>query len=402
MNPEKRITQARVALLLDYPFFGNLALHLKLVEKSNMFMPTMATDGRCLYYDPNWVMEISLPELMGVIAHEVMHIVLWHLARRQSREPLRWNLATDYAVNDQILTTTANISTTPQGRTLTLPQGTLYDKKYTDQTAEWIYNQIPETKIKVLVTIDSHEEWSEWGNGGDGKGERDGQNTGKSEGDGEPKPGDLSTDDLEQEWRENIAQAATQARMAGKLPSNLETLVGEILNPQLDWRSILRDMVVSCAKSNFRIAPPSKKHLWRGYYLPAVTGEEINIAVGIDSSGSISDDEIKEFMSEVKGICDNFENYTIHLLICDAAIHQRYELHQFDPLPASAQGRGGTSYKPVFEEVKKLEVSTLIYLTDLYPNDGFPEPLDIPVIWVATPGTNDPPYGQTIRLPERR
>jgi predicted metal-dependent peptidase len=380
MNAEKKITQARVAMLFSHPFFGYLAISLETEEKKNMSVPTMATDGKKLYYDPEWVQSISLQELMGVIAHEIGHIILHHIARRQSREVLRWNVATDYADNALIL------------KEFKLPQGALYNRDFEEKSAEWIYTQLPETKV-TAVCIDSHDEWSGWGNGDDGD---DSQKQGSADTGAAVKEG-LSSDDLEQQWRERIAQAATLARMAGKFPGHLQTVVNGILQPKPNWKTILQDLIVSSAKSNFRLVPPHKKHLWRGFYLPSVTGEELNIAVAVDSSSSISDDEIKEFLAEVKGICDSFENYTIYLFICDTKIQQRYELHNYDPLPKVVSGRGGTSFKEPFEEAKKLDISSLVYLTDLCPNDGFPEQPEFPVIWVAITDVT-PPYGWKIQL----
>ncbi len=175
----------------------------------------------------------------------------------------------------------------------------------------------------------------------------------------------------------------------------------DLLQPKLDWKTILRDMITSCGKNDFRMMPPNKEYLWQKIYLPSLMGEEINIAIGIDTSGSISDEEILEFLSEVKGICDAYEQYTIYLFTCDAAIHGSWTLHPFDSLPKVMGGRGGTSYVPVFEAAKKLPpFSFLVYLTDLYPNDSYPPTPYFPVIWVSV-SDQTPPYGRLIKLPRK-
>jgi len=269
-----------------------------------------------------------------------------------------------------------------------LPPGCLQADEYDNKSAEYIYNSIPVEECNV-PTLDSHEEWQDWGNGnaegkGDGPGDQDGQASGK-------------VDDLEQQWRERVATAATQARMRGKMPGHLEQLVGEILQPKLDWKAMLRDMVTSCAKSDYRLFPSNKKHLWRGFYLPGITGEEIRVAVAIDSSGSISDRWIQEFMSEVKGICDTYEDYTIYGFVCDTQIHQKFELHPFDSLPKTVAGRGGTSFKEPIKEAENLDITTLIYFTDLYGD--FPDKAPrFPVIWVCTTDA-EAPWGYIIRYP---
>lgn len=374
---EKKIVQARVALLLDQPFFGHIAMQLEPVADPNMFPPTMGTDGYHLSYHPDFVNKLSFEHLIAVLGHEVYHLVLFHITRRQNREPLRWNFAADFAVNDLL----------KKDDNFELPDWVLYNPKFSDKTAEWIYNQIPETqKLEVTLLLDNHEGWGK----AKGKGKKD------------EKAGDSSidiTEGLEQRIRELTAQAATAARMKGKFPAHLQELVDGVLQPKLDWKTILQDMIVSCAKSDFCLFPPNKKHLYRGFILPGITGTEINIACVIDTSGSISNQEMKEFLSEVKGICDAYDEYTIYLFTCDAEIHQRWELHQFDPVPTLLQGRGGTDFRQPLKEAESLPITTLIYLTDGYGTYPDKAPY-FPVIWVTTTDYNYP-WGQVIRLPER-
>jgi len=368
MDAERKIKQARLALLFDHPFWGFQALSLELVEKIDMAIPTMGTDGTHLFYNPDFVEELTLQQLMGVIAHEIGHIILWHLPRRQGREFSRWNIAADYAVNGLIL------------KEFELPKGICHNSDWDDKSAEWIYAQLPESETIGVGqgTLDSHEEWKDWGNGKD-------------------EDGEGHQDDIEQQWKVRTARAATRARMQGKLPGYIKSIIDGILQPKLPWKYILADKVTSTVKNNFRIVPPNKKHLWRGLYLPSTTGEEITIAAVVDSSGSISDDQIKEFISEIKGICESFENHTIYLFICDAHIQARYELHQFDPLPREFPGRGGTSFVEPLKEAESLPISCLIYLTDLYGTFPDKEPW-YPVIWVATQNHGLSPWGTVITL----
>jgi len=365
------ITRARVAMQFDHPFFGYLAMTLEVVEVPDMNPPTMGTDGRHLFYHPEFVKNTPVAQLTGVIAHEIGHIVLHHLARAQGREHKRWNVAADLAVNPLLL------------KEFQLPPGCLNDPQLYDKSAEYIYSNLPisneDDEGGGGLTLDSHEEWKNWGKG---DGDKEGEDS-----------------DMEQEWQNRVAMAATQARVKGKLPAHLESVINDLLQPKLDWKSLLRDRITSCAKNDYRISPANKKHLWRGFYLPSIAGEQINIAVGVDDSGSISDEEIREFLSEVKGICEAYDEYTIHLFIADAAIHQRFELHQFDPLPTVVAGRGGTDFRPVIEEAEKLDISTLVYFTDLY--GPFPKEPRVPVIWVCTTDQK-PPWGSLIPYPRER
>jgi predicted metal-dependent peptidase len=392
-EPEKKIAKARLKLIFDYPFFGHLSLSLEPKRADNLFPPTMATDGFRLYYHPEFIKETQPNHLSAIIAHEVWHIASLHLTRRQTRNPMKWNFACDYAVNDII-----------RGEGLELPPGHLYNPDYHGKSAEWIYSQLPEFPEENGEgqgegegegegdgnggLIDSHEPWKDWdkGKNDDGYGN------------------EITKEQLESRIRENVASAAVAARMAGALSANVAEKVEGILQPKLDWKSILRDMVVSTAHNNFRLVPSSKKHLWRNIYLPATTGHEISIAAVIDTSGSISSDEMKEFLAEIEGICSAFDEYTIYLFACDMKIQQRWELHSEDEVPRLLSGRGGTSFRPALEAIQKeqLDISAVIYLTDLYPNDGYPEMPDIPVIWVSvSPPEVKPPWGELINIDRR-
>lgn len=384
---EKKIVQARVAMLLDMPFFGHIAMQLEPVANPKMFPPTMGTDGYHLFYHPDFVNKLPFEHLITIIAHEIYHLVLFHLTRRQDREPLRWNFAADFAVNDLL----------KKDGTFELPEGCLYNPQFSDKAAEWIYNQLPETeKLEVTLLLDNHEEWE--GGKGNGKG-KEGEGKSKEE-EGEGGSSIEISEGLEQRIREFTAQAAAAARMKGKFPAHLQELVDGVLQPKLDWKTILADMIVSCAKSDYCLIPPNKKHLYRGFILPGITGYEINIACVIDTSGSISNQEMKEFLSEIKGICDAYEEYTIYLFTCDAVIHQRWELRPFDPIPTLLQGRGGTDFREPLKEADSLPITALIYLTDGYGTYPDKEP-HFPVIWISTTDYKYP-WGQVIRLPERK
>jgi len=370
-NAQARILKARIRLLLDQPFFGNLLLYLEPVEKNDMAIPTMATDGQHLFYHPDFVMNLPESHLIGVMVHEVGHIALRHLARRQSRHPMKWNFAADYAVNDLILST-INFRGRP---VFELPKGILYNPDWHDQTAEWVYNQLPEqggnSGNGEPVTLDDHGEWGNW----------------------EKKE---SEETKEQEWKDRIARVATDARTRGKLPGNWQTVINDFLQPKLDWRSILTDMIVSNAKNDYRLSPPNKKHLWRGFYLPSLQGEEITVAMYIDVSGSISDKEIQEALSEVHGICEQFPDFTIYLRAFDTRITGAWELHPFDQVPRVISGRGGTDFSEIIQDVEKLPVSMLVIFSDL--EAPFPAAPKIPAIWLSI-GDVNPPWGTVIEYP---
>jgi predicted metal-dependent peptidase len=363
----KKLTKARIALQTGQPFFGYLVTSLEPVEKEDLNPPSMATDGSHLFYHPDFVNDIPFKELVAVCAHEVGHIILWHLPRRHGRQHQRWNIAADYAVNDLL---------SKEG--FILPNGCLINPKYADKSVETIYNELPVKEVEVAVTVDSHGPWSDWGNGNNQS------DTGAK----------TTSDNLQQEWKQRIAGAVNQARMQGSVSSRITSLVEEILQPKLDWKTILPDMITSCAKSNYCLTKPNKKMLWQGIYLPGITGTEIRIAAVIDSSGSISTQDARIVIGHIHGICESYDDYTIWLYTCDTRIQQRWELHPGDPLPKIIQGRGGTSFKEPIEEAAKLPITCLVYFTDMYGT--FPKEPYYPVIWLATTDVKAP-WGFTIR-----
>jgi predicted metal-dependent peptidase len=134
---EDKIAKARVGMLIDLPFFGYLALNLQPVQTDNLRLPTVATDGRRLLYDDDFVKETSLGHLQFMIAHLVGHVVLEHLPRRKGRKPDIWNRATDFVIN-ALLVRHEQFKDNH-------PEQILLNPDWDDKTADWVYAQIPDT-----------------------------------------------------------------------------------------------------------------------------------------------------------------------------------------------------------------------------------------------------------------
>jgi predicted metal-dependent peptidase len=402
-NAELKMSRARIQLLLEQPFFGTLIIYLEPIERKpeEMQIPTMSTDGKHLFYCAEFVMGLTPEELKAVLVHEIGHIALGHLERCGGRIPMKWNWAADFADNDLIVNTTDQHGC----RIFHLPKGCLINPKWHDETAEQIYTHLP----------DPPKDGGGENGGGQGQGQDKGQGTGGGQADAD---GDIPGNTLddhgewanwgkdkggkveEQKWKDRVAKAAVEARTRGKLPGGWQTVIDDFLEPKMEWKSILMDTIVSSAKNDYRLFPPNKKHIWRGFYLPSMRGEEINVMFGIDDSGSISEEEIREGLSEVKGICDQFGDYTIHVRTFDTKIHERWELHPFDPIPKVVTGRGGTDFDEICREAEKTPgISTLVIFSDL--EAPFPaEVKTCPVIWLSVSGKKAP-WGLTIQYPRK-
>jgi len=381
------IRKQRIQLLCSTqqsPFFAHLTMNLLLKEAST---PTMGTDGNYLYYNPKWVVTLTEEELRAIICHEAMHPALLHPWRCGTRDQEKFNFATDYVINGIL-----------DHNGFTLPEGVLLDHQYDGMTAEEVYAQLPDPpKIEISIsisglgkgqgeggTIDNHDFWSNAGSKTDGD-SKDGQ--------GETLPNN------EQIWKDRLAQAAIAAKLQGNLPSDIEGLVDATVEPKLPWRELLRNYIQDTTKTDYRMMPPSKRYLHIPLYMPSMKGEFLEIAVAVDTSGSISQPELEAFVSEMQNIADQFENYRVHVYACDAAIHGYTIVEEQDDWPKSYGGRGGTDFRPVFKDIeeKGLDISVLVYLTDSY--GSFPDAApSYPVLWVINQPNREVPFGEQVFL----
>ena len=407
---KEKIIRERVQLLLHRPFFGHLTLGLEPKELSPEELEalppecrTMATDGRHLYYNPAFVSRLDPKVLQTILAHETMHCALGHLWRQEKRKQLKWNYATDYAINLML-----------KKEGFAIPANCLCDDKFDGMEAEVIYRKLPDQKPKGSL-MDSHDKWPGGGKKGKDNKEQNPQSNGGTEeqkpqngsgGDDKPSQptqsssvGNDEQEKLAKDWKDKLIRAATAARMQGKLPGSVDQLIQDMLEPKLDWKIILRDLITSLTRNDFRLFPVSKRHLWRGIYLPSLYGEKLEIAVGIDTSGSVSAKEFQEFIAEIRGITEQFMDFTLYLFFSDAEIHDRITLSPNEEWPEQFPKKdGGTSFTPVINLVTEEypQVSALVYLTD--GAGSYPEyPPDYPVIWVLNTDTVLP-WGQNIRM----
>ena len=287
---EKLVT-ARVGLLLRHPFFGNMATRMKLVDASD-WCSTLATDGRCFYYSNDFVNRLTPKQVEFGFAHEVLHNVFDHMGRRVDRDPMLSNIAADYAVN-QILKD-ERIGEVPDFIQI------FQDNKYRGMSYEEIYDDLFSNAKKVDIStlgelLDEHLDGS--GNGGE---------DGDQEGSGRGRP--VLTDAEKKAIRDEIKEAmvaAAQSAGAGKVPAGIARMIKTLTEPKMNWRQLLRMSIQSIVKNNFSFSRPNRKSQHSGAILPGMTNDEtIDVSIAIDMSGSISDRQANDFLSEVKGIMD--------------------------------------------------------------------------------------------------
>jgi predicted metal-dependent peptidase len=368
-------------------------------------MPTMGIDYEGnLYFDPDFVKGLSFGELKGVIAHETLHLVLFHLLRKGSRDKELFNVACDFAIN-LIL----------QEQGFRLPQGVLMCDEFKDLCAEEIYDKLYKMAKKIKVHIDGqgnvtignmsgkqfdkhyYPKKGENGNGNSGKKDKDYK--GKGEEDSPLSEREIKK--LEDEWKKRIVEAQNIAKSMGSMPAGLERMIGTLLEPKINWKALLYRYVTNEIISDMSYSRPHKKSESVGVYLPHTVKENVEIAVAIDSSGSIDEVTTNEFISEIVGISRSFANLNMTLIICDAKVHDVYEIRNgFDPKEIKIRGFGGTDFKPVFSYIEENKPYTklLIYLTDLMGE--FPKSTNIKTLWVVKGGYEKAPFGEIIKYGE--
>jgi predicted metal-dependent peptidase len=357
---DKLIT-ARVGLLLKHPFFGNMATRLKLIDASN-WCSTLATDGRNFYYNIGFVDKLTPREAEFGFAHEVLHNVFDHMGRRNSREPQLSNIAADFAVN-QILKD-ERIGDVPSKIKI------FQDNKYRGMSYEEIYDDLKD-KVQYIdlselgELLDEHLEEDGEGSGG---GDKDGDQEGK----GRPK---LSKEDLKKirdEIKEAMVSAASAAG-AGRVPAGVARLIKEFTEPKMDWRELLRMQIQSIIKSNFSFSRPNRKSMHSGAILPGMMNEEtIDVCTSIDMSGSITDEMAKDFLSEIKGIMDEYKDFKLKLWCFDTSIYNYAEFtgdNADEIMDYKPKGGGGTDFEANWEFMKEegIEPKKFIMFTDGYP-----------------------------------
>ena len=372
-DTEKKLTKARAGLVLSSPFFASIALHMKLKEDAEH--PTAYTDSVVLGYNPEFIDKLSNAEIKGVICHEVMHIAMLHPFRRNSREPFRWNVACDYAIN--LIVKNAGF---------TLPEGALLDDKYKGLEAEAIYNQLPKQLQLPANTVMI----------GDVKDYQQDKNDSKgSHGNTLPQQ--------EKSWKITLTGAAAVAKAQGKLPAGLERMIQEILKPKLPWREILSRFITENAKNDYSWTSPNKRYLHAGLYLPELKTPTLGtIAVIIDTSGSISQKELDTFASELQAILSIYPGTEIKVIYVDTKVANTETIDIYD-FQLHAKGGGGTDFRPGFEYIEKEDIlpACAIYFTDGWCS-SFPEQPDYPTLWVVTDKqTFEPPFGEVIQIEQR-
>jgi len=374
-----KVIKARTSLILHQPFFGTLALQLKLVEvtlqmQQSFYRPitTMAVDGIHMYYWPEFVLDLSEEELVGVVAHEVMHCAFKHMTRRHHRDPHRWNIAGDHVINLEL-----------KKANFTLPEPNLCDPQYENMSTEEVYARLPEPPKQ--------------GGKGKGKGEGGEGNSGQ-EGDLDSggcggvmdasMPSDKAkAEEVERDWEANVRMAVNVAKgnNAGQLPGYLERLVKELKAPRVSWRELTRQFIDQSNTKDYSFKRPNRRYIHSGMIMPGLVSDALHeLVMVIDCSGSISNEMMKSYVSEVAGALDEGTTDKLIVVYADDGVRQVDEYLPGDIVECKTLGMGGTDFRATFNWIRENapDAAAVIYLTDMMTSSFGEEP-DCPTLWAA-------------------
>ena len=396
-----KIRQARSYLMLNHPFFSVLALSLAFEETTRC--DTMATDGRKIYYNVAFVLELSVKSIASVIAHECLHCALGHHLRRGIRDAYWWNVAADYCINGPLI----------ESGLFDLPDGGLYDKKYTKMSAEQVY-------ADVVKTEEAKEE-----DKGEGEGEGESQE-GEGEGDGEPQEGDgegegsgkpskttrpnpcgevwdgtkndgspLDQDEIVKQEREiaaRVFEAHAQEKASGKgAEGAFRGILEDKAADEIPWGQVLSMHMQELVAYDTSFSTPNRRFVHAGMYLPGTVKRPNGVlAFAIDTSGSLGQEELNIICGNVNQICDEIQPLEVIIIYCDYSINKTETFEYGEEIILKAYGGGGTQFHPSFNWLEREDITpdVLVYFTDGYAriseedlDGGIPS---YPVIWATT------------------
>jgi len=346
----------KARLLLEHPFFGTIANAMETVINDNI--ESFALRENRFEYREAYMDGLSEGEKIFALCNAALHEALSHTHRRGNRSPWLWNMACDYAVNALLV---ANGFTPPPSIT--------YDKRFGSLSAEEIYAELSQE------FLDQEQNDRDYDEGRDGE----------------------STDEkLSRAQREKRLRDAQEKE--DPLMEAIHRLLGTDKKGMIEWRSELRDALGGYYVSDYTLIPPSKKLLYEGIYLPGAHSRHLELAVAIDSSGSVDEALLGTFIAEIESITELFGSYTVDLLVCDDRIRSHRRFTNGEEIAYELSGGGGTDFRPVFEWIETWQhvPKILLYFTDL---DGIFPPFEPPyeTLWIA-PYDAEVPFGRVIAL----
>jgi predicted metal-dependent peptidase len=364
-NLEDYLRHSKIELMTKSVFLSTICLSLKHVFTDQI--PTAGTNGITIMYNPEFFERLSPAERTGLLAHEVWHVAFNHLSRVGSRDFKIWNMAGDYVINYMLV-----------DNGYTLPADGLLDNRFSDMSTEQVYDIIKEENPEgdvpggdfIIDLLDA------------------------PEGATDKEINDLVSD--------IIIKAQLQSRISekdhGEIPQEISRAIDDLINPKLPWDALLQRFLSDTIKDDYTWTRPNKR-FFPAHYLPSQHSPTLgNIVFAIDTSGSVSQEELTEMLSEIESIRETFKPESIKIIDCDSRIHNVHIIEKYDNiLDIEFVGNGGTDFKPVFNYCEEHEPDLLVYFTDLYADDITEQP-NYPVMWICNSEHSPASIGETVYI----
>lgn len=388
---ERKLKKVKIAIMRE-PKFA-LWQGLMMIGKTRIDdnLPTAATNGRDEIYGRAFVKSLDDRELAFVILHETLHKAYRHLTtwtKLHDENPRMANAACDYVINLQL------VDLDPDGKLIAMPKKEgkiigLLDERFRGMHTKQVYDILKQEQ--------------------DGEGDGGGDNFDEHDWEGAQGLSAEDKETLAREIDQALRQGAmTHAKVNGNGAGGLSRELGEMLEPQVNWREVLREFVKSvCAgKDASSWRRPNRRFLSGGTYMPTLISERVgHLVIGVDTSGSIGGKELNDFLSEVKGIADEVKPERVDLLYWDSEVagHEQYDAGNVESIVESTKprGGGGTSPSCVTEFIKTnaLKPECVIMLTDGYVGADWGGDWECPVLWTIVGGNSTvAPVGKTIHI----
>lgn len=366
-TPEGKIDMILGYLLSKLPFYGRAAMYLNWSVKSDLKFPTAATDGYNVWFHPDFLMKMSDAQLLYTAVHEIHHVIKKHAILRRGRDPMLWNIACDHKINLEL-----NEYSEARG-IIEPPPDLCCDAKYKE--SKWLEEDVYDD------LLDEPPQFTQY-------------STGEYE-----FPDEMSSEEEAEANRrvdKIIEASAKAARDAGKMPGFLNDFYNKNKEHQVNWKAKLRRFLAPNFPTHYSWEKLNKRSISRGFYTPGVIKSGIsNLALLVDTSGSVSDEEISAFIAELNYIVNEMRPQNVQLIWFESSpwLIENYQQGQTLKVPKHVQ-RGGTSFSAAFEAITNTP-KVIICLTDMY--DSFEFKAGCPTMWVATSDVIAP-WGETIQI----
>lgn len=372
---DERITKAKIKLGLEDRFLGALAMMLEWRENNNI--DTMATNGKEFIYNKEFLDKLEFKELLGVMAHECMHVALAHNIRCYNGkfEPELYNIAGDYAINQTLVE-----------HNFTLLENALISREFSGLCTEEIY--------AILEKNNNNNSQNS------SRGNNKGKNSRKY-----PMQGDIlkpeSDADIEKVKRNIItAKLSSSDKDFSCASAEFQRNYTDITNPKLPWNVILRRYVNATINDDYSWRKPNRR--FQDVYLPSLCdGDALTkLNVYMDVSGSVDDKTISKFLTEIKGFYDNLAIELLTINTFSTRLNQKIVMtDSWKPVDKNLESFGGTCIGPVIEDINNTKAIVNIIFTDGYFDEDPIQQSKYPIIWVIYDNNNFKPVkGKVVEI----